>query len=188
MPNPGEVTLLLQRADEGDVDAADELFRMVEQDLKKIAARRKQALPQVRYSTMGLVDEVFCKLVGQQQTEWQAGDRRKFYGYASRKMHDLLIDAAKKASAVKHGGGVNHVELDEQRVQAGDQNPQEALDLLMDLNTALQRFEEECSAEDANVFRIRYFFDSTFAEIADVIETTEKRAQLAYRIFKNIMQ
>lgn len=42
MPVPGEVTVLLQRAGRGDRSAADELYRLVEKDLRAIAGKRKK--------------------------------------------------------------------------------------------------------------------------------------------------
>ena len=42
MSESENVTLLLDRASRGDRDAANELFHLVEQDLKKIAGKRKR--------------------------------------------------------------------------------------------------------------------------------------------------
>ena len=187
MNDPGEVTVLLQLAETGDAEAANRLFRLVEQDLKGIAIRRKQAAPQVSISTTALVDEIFCKLVGQQLTQWQSGDRRKFYGYASRQMHNLLIDAARKRFAEKRGGHVRHEVLDEKLAPASREPSQETLDLLIDLREKLALL-QEFSPDDANIFRIRYFFGATFAEIANVLEKPQTSVERGYQRAKRWLQ
>ena len=99
MTEPGEITVLLQKADEGDRDAADALFRLVEQDLRAIAVNRRKAVQAADLSTTALIDDAFCQLVGQGKTQWEPGDRGKFYGFISRKMHDLLIDDVRRAAS-----------------------------------------------------------------------------------------
>ncbi len=105
MQSPGEVTFLLQKACGGDRMASDELYRLVEKDLRAIAGKRKQRFKNVlEGSTTVLVDDAFCKLVGNDVTIWQPGDRGKFFSYAANKIHDLLVEAARARMAQKRGG------------------------------------------------------------------------------------
>jgi RNA polymerase sigma factor (TIGR02999 family) len=179
MTQPGEITLLLQLANQGDRDAAGRLFVLVEEDLKAIVRRRKRTAPASGdVSTTLLVDEAFCRLVGHDQANWIAGDRGKFFGYVSNKIHDLLIEAARSEGRVKRGGRQRRVELEPGEL-AGDSGTANELDLLLDLKNALDRF-EQFAPQEALGFRLRYFLGCTFEEAARVlgVSTTEaKRGQ-----------
>ena len=101
MSQPGEITDLLRRADQGDRDAAGRLFALVEGDLRAIARKRKRAVPVGGdQSTTLLVDDAFLRLVGQQATTWEPGDRRKFFGYAANQIHQMLVKAGDLPAAV----------------------------------------------------------------------------------------
>src|SRR5436309_13836776 len=105
MSTPGDVTLLLQKAEQGDRNAADALYRLVEKDLRAIAGKRKKRFENpLEGSTTVLVDDAFCKLVGNDVTIWQPGDRGKFFSYVANKIHDLLVDTARAQLAQKRGG------------------------------------------------------------------------------------
>lgn len=176
MPKAGEITLLLQQADEGDAHAANRLFLLVQKELKAIAGKRKNVAAGCDFSTTALVDEAYCKLVGQQVTAWRPGDRRKFFGYAALKMHDILVQEARARSAKKRGG--NHVRLDaeEAGVEAIEYSPMQDEEALLDLKIALEKF-EELSLDDAILFRIRFFLGCTFAETADIFSISPTEAK-----------
>jgi RNA polymerase sigma factor (TIGR02999 family) len=187
MPQPGDITQLLQRADQGDRDAADQLFRLVEEDLKIIVRKRKRAAPASSdASTTLLVDEVFCRLVGRDAATWNAGDRRKFFGYASNQIHDLLIKAARAEGAAKRGGDRQRVDSEQCEIAAGG-NDINDVDLLLDLKSALERF-EQFAAEDALVFRLRYFLDCTFDEVAEVAGISATQVKRAYQRAQSWLQ
>jgi RNA polymerase sigma factor (TIGR02999 family) len=185
MTQPGEITQLLRQADQGDRDAADRLFRLVEKDLKAIARKRKGAAPGGgNLSTTVLVDDAFCRLVGQQAAAWEPGDRGKFFGYASKKIHDLLIQGARAEGRVKRGGRHHRVELEPGEAVPAEGRSEE-LDLLLDLKSALDQF-EQFAPEEALGFRLRYFLGCTFEEVADVLGvsvTEAKRGQARARLW-----
>ncbi|MBI1831110.1 MAG: hypothetical protein HYR84_06640 [Planctomycetes bacterium] len=52
--------------------------------------------------------------------------------------------------------------------------------MLIDLRQALARF-EKFAAEDALVFRVRYFMGCTFAEVADLLDMSETSAKEAWQ-------
>lgn len=175
MSEPGEITHLLQRADAGDVQAANDLYRLVQDDLRAIAARvlARKGVAGVDMCATMLVNDVFLKLVGQNKTEWNAGDRAKFFAYASKKMHELLIDAARTHKAKKRGGDVRHVDgVEEQAARSGIAD----LQALLDLKAALERF-DKFAFEDALIFRLRHFLGCDFEEIGDVLSIKPKRAK-----------
>jgi RNA polymerase sigma factor (TIGR02999 family) len=175
MTPPGELTLLLQLANAGDRDAAGRLFVLVEDDLKAIARKRKRATAVADVSTTALVDDAFCRLVARGDAAGEPGDRGKFFGYVSNKIHDLLIDTARASGRVKRGGRHQHVELQPEQVTREEAEVAD-LDLLLDLKSALERF-EQFAPEEALGFRLRYFLGCTFEEVARVlgVSTTEAK-------------
>jgi RNA polymerase sigma factor (TIGR02999 family) len=180
MPEPGDITRLLQAADRGNAEAAQQLFLLVQEDLKQIARKRKRhARAVVEASTTALIDNVFVRLVGQEATPWQAGDRRKFFGYASVKIHDLLIDQVREQKAARRGGGQEHVELADGLADDGAHSP-DYVDLLHDLKGALERM-EEFARDDAMLFRIRFFLGCTFEEAAEILGISKTEAVRGYQ-------
>jgi RNA polymerase sigma factor (TIGR02999 family) len=171
---PGEFTQLLQRADQGDGEAAAALFALVEDDLKAIARKRKKlALANLDASTTLLVDEAFLRLVGHDVSSWGPGDRRKFFGYAAAKIHELLVQAAR---AARRGGG--RVDQGSGMITpASDGSPGAAL--LVELQQALARF-ERFAPDDALLFRVRYFLGCTFDEAADMLGVPASDAKRTY--------
>lgn len=175
MLEPGEITRLLQAADLGEVQAANQLYGLVQDQMRAIAANllaRKGGAGLDMSPTM-LVNDAFLKLVGQDATVWQPGGRGKFFAYASRKMHDLLIDAKRAQGAQKHGG-------DRQRVEQGEEHLQDRqvddLAGLLDLKVALDRF-DQFAREDGILFRLRFFLRCTFEEMAEIMELSPTEAK-----------
>lgn len=173
--SPGDVTLLLQKADGGDRAAADALYRLVEPDLRAIAGRRKRAFDRSAAdgSTTVIVDDAFCKLVGGDVTTWHPGDRAKFFAYVANKVHDLLVEAARARAAQKRGGGRAHVDVHAADPAAA--RPDES-DFLIDLSAALGRFEGFAEPE-ARAFRLHYFLGCTFDETADLLGVSPTEAK-----------
>jgi RNA polymerase sigma factor (TIGR02999 family) len=185
MTQPGDITVLLRQAERGDAEADNRLYALVVEDLKQIARKRKRsAQARADVSTTELVHDAFLQLVGQGVTTWQPGDRRKFFGYSAKKIHALLIDAARKASAGKRGAGRPQADLDPDALARDFGPTSDGLSFLVDLQEALSRF-DQLAPEDAQVFRIRYFLNCTFEECAELLGLSAtdakrgcKRAQL----------
>lgn len=181
MVNPGEVTILLQKADCGDRGAADELYRLVEKDLRAIAGKRKHRFENpLEGSTTVLVDDAFCKLVGSDVTIWQPGDRGKFFSYMANKMHDLLVDAARAKLAQKRGGDRKQVDLSAFDPAARGSEALEETDFMIDLKAALDRM-DAFAADEARAFRIYYFLGCTFDETADILQVSATESKRLLR-------
>jgi RNA polymerase sigma factor (TIGR02999 family) len=182
MAEPGDITRLLQESDQGKAEAANQLFVLVEQDLRRIARKRKRVAgvgTDADASTTVMVDEVFCRLVGKNLTTWQAGDRRKFFAYVSTKMHDFLIDELRKHQAQKRGGAAARVDLDG-AVAEPPAGASGNLDVLLDLRAALGRL-QQFALEDAILFRVRFFLHCTFEETADTMGLSKTEVVRSYQ-------
>jgi RNA polymerase sigma factor (TIGR02999 family) len=177
MPQAGDITRLLREADQGKPEAANQLFGLVEEDLRRIARKRKRLAGVgvgVDASTTVLIDDAFCRLVGQDATTWQPGDRRKFFAYVSTKIHDLVIDRLREQQAQKRGGGQSPAPLEHDAPDA-PAGPLGCRELLVDLQAALLRL-QQFALEDAILFRIRFFLDCTFEETADILGLSKTEA------------
>lgn len=109
---PGEVTRLLGAWGGGDRAAADRLFALLYEELRRIAHRaladqRREATLQ----TTALVHELYLRLVGTFTPA--SDDRRRFFGAAAKVMRRILIDRARERLAEKRGAGERPGSLDE---------------------------------------------------------------------------
>jgi len=170
---PGEITLLLQKVDGGDAAAAEDLYRLVENDLRAIAAKRRAGFDATReQSTTLLVDEAFLRLVGREVTAWLPGDRAKFFSYAATKIHNLLVEAARAKGAKKRGAGFRRQDLE--ALDAGQDGLES--DFVIDLKGALEKL-EGFAPSAAKVFRVYYFLGCTFEETAGILSVSATEAK-----------
>jgi RNA polymerase sigma-70 factor, ECF subfamily len=105
----GDVTLLLQRAGDGDRSALGHLFPLIYDELRHRARRALAGeRPGHTLHATDLVHEAFFKLVGA-SASWQ--DRAHFLAVAARAMRQVLVEHARRRLAGKRGAGVAHVSL-----------------------------------------------------------------------------
>jgi RNA polymerase sigma factor (TIGR02999 family) len=99
-----QVTRLLEAAHAGDRQAASDLFPVVYNELRKLAAQRlAQEKPGQTLDATALVHEAYVRLVG------PAGDRTfashaHFFATAAEAMRRILVDRARARQALKRGG------------------------------------------------------------------------------------
>jgi RNA polymerase sigma factor (TIGR02999 family) len=110
-PSPADITTLLGLASRGDKQAQEEVFRMVERQLRKQAeARLRQERSAHSLQATLLVDEAFVRLVGDHDLSWE--NRFQFYCCAAKVMRQILVDEARRRTADKRGGGERPASLD----------------------------------------------------------------------------
>lgn len=137
MPN---VTHLLDAAAQGDRRAAAELLPLVYAELRKLAAAKMaQEKPGQTLEPTALVHEAYLRLVGDQQFD----HRGHFFAAAAEAMRRILVDAARRKAAEKHGGGQHRVDLPDLPTPPEPER-------LLALDEALSRL----AAEDALAARI----------------------------------
>ena len=109
--NPGEITLLLQRIDAGDAQAADHILPLVYDELRKLAAA-KMARESAGHTLQptALVHEAWLRLGGEAQTDWK--NRAHFFAAAAEAMRRILIENARRKQRERHGGGLEKVSAD----------------------------------------------------------------------------
>lgn len=106
------VTQLLVRAQGGDAQATDELLPIVYEELRSLAASflRSEGRAQTIQAT-ALVHEAYLRLVGPDLAKWDS--RAHFFGAAARAIRRILVDHARERDALKRGGGMRPVSLDQ---------------------------------------------------------------------------
>ena len=174
----GAVTRLLRDVGAGSNRAVDELFPLVYEELKAIAAgklRRERGGHTL--NTTALVHEAYLKLVDQTRVEWQS--RSHFFAVASQAMRRILINYAHMRNAEKRGGGVETLPLEEARLVLSSEEAEE----LVALDSALEEL-NEFNQRGALVVTYRFFGGLTYAEIADVLGTSQITARRAWETSK----
>jgi RNA polymerase sigma factor (TIGR02999 family) len=164
-----EVTRILAAIDRGDVRAVDELFPLVYQELRQLAAQRlgKEAPGQTLQAT-ALVHEAYLRLVGSEGQSWSG--RGHFFSAAAEAMRRILIENARRKRSVKHGGGRKRIGLDD-----ADLAIEGASDDLIALDEALGRLAEKDRMK-AELVKLRYFAGLTGEQAAEVLGISHSTA------------
>ena len=173
-PELPPITLLLRRATEGDRAALDQVFESLYPDLRRVARARLHSQGRAdSMNTTMLVHESFMRLVNTSGLRLE--DRRHFFAYAAKTMRNVIIDTAREHQAERHGGGAEHVALDEEdSPQVADTS---ASAELLRVNDALLEL-EALDPVLVQVVEMRYFGGYSEQEIAEfqgVDERTVRR-------------
>lgn len=156
-----DITLLLQKIEQGDAAAPDQLLRLVYQELRKLAAAKmsRESAAQTLQPT-ALVHEAWLRLGGDQQPAWQ--NRAHFFGAAAEAMRRILIDKARRRRALRHGGDQVRADPEElEKVAELSRND----DQLLAIHEALDRLAAE-DPKKAELVKLRYFADLTLEDAA----------------------
>jgi RNA polymerase sigma factor (TIGR02999 family) len=116
-----EVTRILNAIVAGDPHAAAQLLPLVYDELRQLAAQRlAQEKPGQTLDATALVHEAYRRLVGDGQGQhWD--DRGHFFAAAAEAMRRILVDAARRKQAIRHGGGRRRVPLHDDAKASGEQ-------------------------------------------------------------------
>jgi RNA polymerase sigma factor (TIGR02999 family) len=112
------VTIILNRAQQGDPHAAEELLPLVYDELRKLAAHKMahEAAGQTLQPT-ALVHEAWLRLAGDAGPT-RFDNRGHFFAAAAEAMRRVLIDSARRKEAHKRGAGLQRVILEDVDVAA----------------------------------------------------------------------
>jgi RNA polymerase sigma factor (TIGR02999 family) len=164
----GEVTGLLEAAQNGDATAVAAVFDLTYRELLDLArARLRQRGRITVLDTTGLVHECYLRLTKVGRLE--ARDRAHFLCYAARAMRSIAVDYARRRLAQRRGGSEVRVPLDTDVLDSasGDAeqvlNVDEALGELTQLDPRL-----------AQVVELKYFAGLSAQEIAELREVDER--------------
>jgi RNA polymerase sigma factor (TIGR02999 family) len=167
------ITELLLQVREGDPEAMNHLFPLVYEQLHRLAHWQLQhERTGHTLDTGALVHETFLKMVDQPRVHWQ--DRAHFFRVASWAMRRILVDYARRHRALRRGGGVPPLSLEEE-VAVSQQSDQ-----LVALDEALERL-AVVNERLSQVVECRYFGGLTEAETAEALGVTPRTVQRDWR-------
>ena len=159
------VTELLQAWQQGDAGAAERLFPLVYDELRRVArARLRRERPGHTLQPTALVHEAYLRLIRPGEATPQ--NRAQLFAMAGRLMREILVDHARRVAARKRGGAVTRVSLDES-VAA----PEIAIVEVLALDEALN----ELSARDVRlcqVVELRFFAGLSIDEAAEALHVS----------------
>lgn len=168
IPDPAQITELLQRAGGGDAGAEQELAPLIYEELRRLARNcmRKERRDHTLQTT-ALVHEAYLRLLGGGQSEWQ--NRAQFFSVAAGVMRRTLIDYARARNAAKRGGSAIVVAL------GGDTDPasRESLDKILDVHRALDAL-SALDSRAARIVELRFFTGLEIQEIADLLQLSTR--------------
>jgi RNA polymerase sigma factor (TIGR02999 family) len=168
-----EVTRILQLAADGDAKAADQLLPLVYEELRRLAAHKMaQEPPGHTLQPTALVHEAYLRLIGDGPVRWNG--RGHFFSAAAEAMRRILVDRARRKSAVKHGAGMQRIDLDKVDIAAETEG-----DLLLLLNTVLDEFQEKDPVA-AELIKLRFFAGLTYPQAAKSLGISERTAKRSW--------
>lgn len=108
-----------------------------------------------------LVHEAWLRMTGNDSACF--ADRAHFFASAAEAMRHILIDAARRKLAVRHGGGLQRVEFDGIEIPALVDDEE-----LLAVHDSIDRL-AAVNPKQAELAKLRYFVGLSFAEAAEIL-------------------
>jgi len=174
-PEVSETTQLLLDWARGNPTALDDLTPRIYKELRRMAAgfRKRERYGHTLDAT-DLVHEVYLKLIDVRQVDWKG--RAHFFAACAQIMRRILVDAARKRSTPKHGGGLERFDLDD--VLSISHSKDGRLIALDDALTELQ----EVDPRRARVVELRYLGGLSVQETAAALGISEETVTRDWRV------
>ena len=164
-----DVTRILNAIEQGDSAATEQLFPLVYDELRRLAAQRMaQERPGQTLDATALVHEAYLRLVEVPKGGHWDG-RGHFFAAAAEAMRRILVDNARRKSCLKHGGQRQRVYV----ADIADENDERPLLALDDALTQL-------AAEDrvaAKIVEMHHFAGLTHEVVAESLGLTVYRVR-----------
>jgi RNA polymerase sigma factor (TIGR02999 family) len=166
-----DVTRILERVEQGDPKAGDELLPLVYGELRKLAAAKMaQEKPGQTLQATALVHEAWLRLAGpDEQKAWNS--RGHFFGAAAEAMRRILVESARRKARLRHGGEWERADVNE--IEIAGPMPEERL---VQVSEALDELERE-APEAAQVVKLRYFAGLTQEQVAETMGISLRTAE-----------
>src|SRR5512138_3317109 len=127
-----EITRVFDRVSQGEAAAAEELWKLVYDEMRRIAsAKMSHEAATQTLQPAALVHEAWLRLGGDAQPTWQ--NRAHFFSAAAEAMRRILVERARRKKTELHGGKLERVAFEGLEIAAGVDDQQllaihEALD------------------------------------------------------------
>jgi RNA polymerase sigma factor (TIGR02999 family) len=165
-----QVTQILERAQQGDRKAPEELLPLVYDELRKLAAARMaQENANQTLQPTALVHEAWLRLTGGGQPAFDGSGH--FFAAAAEAMRRILIENARRKGRLKRGGEWERVGLEKLDVAVTSDD-----DTLLAVHDALNKLAGE-DPVGAKLIELRFFGGLSNVEAAKVLGLAERTAK-----------
>src|SRR5438874_12038410 len=155
-----DVTRILERVEQGDGKAPEELLPLVYDELRRLAAHKMaNEMPGQTLQPTALVHEAWLRLTGGANQEWNG--RGHFFAAAAEAMRRILVENARRKQRVKHGGEIERVEIEMANLPT-----RMASEKLIALDEALEKLQQEDPVK-ARLVTLRYFGGMTIEQASE---------------------
>ena len=173
-PSNKSVTQLLLEVREGDESAIQELWALVESDLRRLARRfMGQQHPGHTLQPTVLVDDAYLRLVNAKEATWE--NRACFFAFAAKVMRNILVDYARAQQTDKRPPKALKASLDEAALMAA----QQATDIL-EVHSALEKL-KQVDPRQADIVELKFFGGLTIEETAEVLGIGTSTVEIQWR-------
>jgi RNA polymerase sigma factor (TIGR02999 family) len=153
------------------------LLTLVYDELRRVAAgHMAQEQAGQTLQPTALVHEAWLRLVGDGDRTWE--NRAHFFAAASEAMRRILIENARRKSALKRGGGFSRLDIDDIDLASVTQD-----DRILLINDALEKLQVE-DPEKARIVVMKYFGGMTNQEVATSLGVTERTVERRWTFAK----
>jgi RNA polymerase sigma factor (TIGR02999 family) len=165
-----DVTRILDRVQQGDPKAADELLPLVYEELRKLAAHKmaNEASGHTLQPT-ALVHEAWLRLVGEAQPAFE--NRGHFFSAAAEAMRRILVENARRKHRLRHGGELKRVDFADLDVAIAEDD-----DAVLAVSDALDRL-TKLDPVAAELIKLRFFGGLSNVDAARVLGLAERTAK-----------
>jgi RNA polymerase sigma factor (TIGR02999 family) len=165
-----EVTRILERVQQGEAQAAEELLPLVYEELRKLAALKMASQPAGHtLQPTALVHEAYLRLVGSPNPQWQG--RAHFFAAAAEAIRHILVDRARRNGRIRHGGNLQRVNIEHLDLPSAEDS-----DLVLAVNEALDKLAEHDKVS-AELIKLRFFVGLPNTEAASLLGLSERTAK-----------
>lgn len=172
-----QLTQLLQAWSEGDQAALEQLMPVVYVDLHRLAQRHMaDERPGHTLQATALVNEAYLRLMDAAHPSWQS--RAHFFAVCGRMMRRILVDWARSRQALKRGGDVPPLELQEAIAVTG----RHRIDLVA-VDDALEAL-AAVDLRKSQIVELRFFGGLSVKETAEVLRVSEETVLRDWKLAK----
>ena len=174
---PEHVTDLLIAWGHGEEAALARLMPLVHDELYRLARRQMRGERKGHVlQTTALVNEAYVRLVDLSRVRWQ--DRAHFFAMSARLMRRILVDHARARHALKRGGDVRVISLDDTAEISDDR-----MSDFVALDDALEAL-AKIDARKSRIVEMRFFAGLTVDETAEALHVSAQTVMRDWQLAK----
>lgn len=175
MSTDANITLLFEKYHSGNREVLDEIFPIVYDELRRLAANRlRDERMEHTLQPTALVHEAYLRLIEQNSQTWK--NRIQFFGLAAEMMRRILVNHALKRNAQKRFGNQTRIVLDEIVDFSGGRD----INLLL-LDEALLEL-EKFDPKQVKIIELKFFTGLTNDETAEIIGISPSTVKREWRV------